>query len=151
MNNLAIIKIAGKGTRVHTDIPKQFVEVRGKPVFIYTLAAFERAKSINAISVVTSKEWLGYVKESCERFGITKARFFCIGDDKYGNGSTFNGYKAALDAGYRPDYVVSHDGVRALITPEDIDGCVEKCVGSDNGISQMAKELTGSVLFKNDH
>jgi len=151
MKNLAIIKIAGKGTRIHSDVPKQFVEVHGKPIFIYTLEAFEQSKLTDAISVVTSKEWLDFVKESCEKFNITKAKFFCLGDKKYGNGSTFNGYKAALDAGYIPDYIISHDGVRALITPEDIDGCIEKCVGSDNGISQMAKELTGSILFKNDH
>lgn len=151
MKNLAIIKIAGKGTRVHTNIPKQFVEVCKKPVFIYTLEAFEQAKLVDAISVVTSKEWLDFVKESCQKFGITKAKFFCLGDKKYGNGSTFNGYKAAIDAEYYPDYIISHDGVRALITAEDIDGCIEKCINSDNGISQMAKELVGSILFKNDH
>ena len=151
MNNLAIIKIAGKGTRVHTDVPKQFVEVHNKPVFIYTLEAFEKSTLVNAISVVTSEDWLDYVVNTCQKFNITKAKFFSLGDKKYGNGSTFNGYKAALDAGYTPDYIISHDGVRALITSEDIDGCIEKCIGSDNGISQMSKELTGSILFKNDH
>ena len=151
MKNLAIIKIAGKGTRVHTSIPKQFIEVKGKPIFIYTLEAFEKSKLTDAISVVTSKEWLDFVIESCKKFNITKAKFFCLGDKKYGNGSTFNGYKAAIDMEYFPDYIISHDGVRALITPEDIDGCIEKCINSDNGISQMSKELVGSILFKNDH
>lgn len=151
MKNLAIIKIAGKGTRVHSSVPKQFVEVNGKPVFIYTLEAFEKAETIDAIAVVTSKEWLGYVKDACQKFKIAKAKFFCLGDPKYGNGSTFNGYTEALRAGYEPDYVVSHDGVRALITPEDIDGCINACIGSDNGICQMSKELVGSILFKNDH
>jgi len=151
MKNLAIIKIAGKGARIHSDVPKQFVEVCEKPVFIYTLEAFEKSKLTDAISVVASEEWLNFVIESCKKFNITKAKFFCIGDKKYGNGSTFNGYKEALDSGYTPDYIISHDGVRALITSEDIDGCIKKCINSDNGISQMSKELTGSILFKNDH
>ena len=151
MKNLAIIKIAGKGTRVHSNIPKQFIEVNGKPVFIYTLEAFEKSKLVDIISVVTSKEWLDFVKENCQKFNITKAKFFCLGDPKYGNGSTFNGYKIALDNEYIPDYVISHDGVRALITAEDIDGCINSCIGSDNGISQMSSELTGSILFKNNH
>ena len=151
MKNLAIIKIAGKGTRIHSDVPKQFVEVHNKPIFIYTLEAFEKSKLTDAISVVTSKDWLDFVINKCKEFNITKAKFFSLGDPKYGNGSTFNGYKAALDSGYFPDYIISHDGVRALITPEDIDGCVEKCVYSDNGISQMSKELVGSIIFKNDH
>ena len=56
MKNLAIIKIAGKGTRIHTDVPKQFVEVHNKPIFTYTLEAFEKSKLTDAISVVTSKE-----------------------------------------------------------------------------------------------
>ena len=151
MKNLAIIKIAGKGTRIHTNVPKQFVEVHGKPVFIYTLEAFEKSNLTDAISVVTSKEYLDFVKDACKKYNITKAKFFSLGDPKYGNGSTFNGYKAALDNDYFPDYIISHDGVRALITPEDIDGCIEKCIDSDNGISQMSKELVGSILFKNNH
>lgn len=151
MKNLAIIKIAGKGTRIHADIPKQFVEVHNKPIFIYTLEAFEKSKLVDAISVVTSKDWLDFVINKCKQFNITKARFFNLGDSKYGNGSTFNGYKAALESNYFPDYIISHDGVRALITPEDIDGCIEKCINSDNGISQMSKELVGSIIFKNDH
>ena len=151
MKNLAIIKIAGKGTRIHTNVPKQFIEVHGKPVFIYTLEAFEKSNLTDAISVVTSKEYLDFVKDACKKYNITKAKFFSLGDTKYGNGSTFNGYKAALDNDYFPDYIISHDGVRALITPEDIDGCIEKCIDSDNGISQMSKELVGSILFKNNH
>ena len=55
MKNLAIIKIAGKGTRVHTEVPKQFVEIHNKPVFIYTLEAFEKSTLVDAISVVTSE------------------------------------------------------------------------------------------------
>ena len=151
MKNLAIIKIAGKGTRVHTNIPKQFVEVMGKPVFIYTLEAFEKAELVDAISVVTSKDWLDFVIDNCKKFNITKAKFFCLGDLKYGNGSTFNGYKTAIENNYIPDYIISHDGVRALITPEDIDGCIEKCINSDTGISQMSKELVGSLIYKNNH
>ena len=151
MKNLAIIKIAGKGTRIHTDVPKQFVEVEGKPIFIYTLEAFEKSNLTDAISVVTSQEWMDFVIEKCKEFNITKAKFFCLGDPKYGNGSTFNGYKEALDNDYYPDYIISHDGVRALISPEDIDGCISKCINSDNGISQMSKELVGSIIFRNDH
>ena len=126
MKNLAIIKIAGNGTRIHSDVPKQFIEVNNKPIFIYTLESFEKATLVDAISIVASEDWLRYVKDKCKEFNITKAKFFCIGDKKYGNGSTFNGYKAALDSEYFPDYIISHDGVRALITPEDIDGCIKK-------------------------
>ncbi len=151
MRNLAIIKIAGKGTRVHTNIPKQFVEVKGKPVFIYTLEAFEKAELVDCISVVTSKDWLNFVIDNCKKFNITKAKFFCLGDLKYGNGSTFNGYKIALENNYIPDYVISHDGVRALITPEDINGCIETCIKSATGISQMSKELVGSLIYKNNY
>ncbi len=151
MKILAIIKIAGKGTRVHSDVPKQFIEVHNKPVFIYTLEAFEKSKLVDSIAVVTSDDWMNFVLDNCKKFNITKAKFFCLGDPKYGNGSTFNGYKSALDHNYIPDYIVSHDGVRALITPEDIDSCIETCINSDTGISQMSKELVGSILFKNNH
>ncbi len=94
---------------------------------------------------------MDFVKENCIKYNITKAKFFCLGDPKYGNGSTYNGYQEALNNYYKPDFVISHDGVRALITPEDIDACIKVCIDSDNGICQWSKELVGSVVYKKDH
>ncbi len=50
---VALLTAAGVGTRMHQDIPKQFIHVDDKPVIVYTMEAFQRHPSIDAILVVT--------------------------------------------------------------------------------------------------
>lgn len=57
MSNTAIIIAGGVGSRMHFDIPKQFVNVNDKPIIIYTLAAFQRHPNIDAIEVVCLEGW----------------------------------------------------------------------------------------------
>ena len=47
--NYAIILAGGVGSRVGANVPKQFIEVQGKPILIYTLEAFQRCDQIDAI------------------------------------------------------------------------------------------------------
>ena len=55
--NVAIVIAGGSGKRMGLDIPKQFVNIKGKPVIIYTLEAFEKIPQIDAIEVVCIKGW----------------------------------------------------------------------------------------------
>ena len=57
MANIALLTAAGSGTRVHQDIPKQFLHVNNKPIIIYTLEAFQRHPNIDEICVVILKGW----------------------------------------------------------------------------------------------
>ena len=52
--NTAIIVAAGSGTRFGSEIPKQFLEINGKPLLIHTLEKFEQCDSIDAIILVLS-------------------------------------------------------------------------------------------------
>ena len=51
--NIVVLTAAGSGTRMHQDIPKQFIHVDNKPIIVYTMEAFENHPSIDAIVVVT--------------------------------------------------------------------------------------------------
>ena len=58
--NIAVIFAGGSGQRMKTrDIPKQFLEIHGKPIIIYTLEHFEKHEQIDAIST-TEKVWVAY-------------------------------------------------------------------------------------------
>ena len=47
--NIALILAGGTGTRLGGSLPKQYIEVKGKPVISYSLAAFERHREIDEI------------------------------------------------------------------------------------------------------
>lgn len=51
--NVALLTAAGSGSRMHQDIPKQFIHVDNRPIIIHTLERFEKHPSIDAIIVVT--------------------------------------------------------------------------------------------------
>ena len=55
--NVAMLIAGGSGQRMHQDIPKQFLNVNDKPVIIYTLEAFQKHPSIDAILVVCIDGW----------------------------------------------------------------------------------------------
>ena len=55
--NIAVILAGGVGLRVGAEIPKQFIEVLGKPVLAYTIEAFQQNKYIDAIEVVCHNSW----------------------------------------------------------------------------------------------
>ena len=145
----AIIKIAGKGTRLNSSIPKQFIEVHGKPIFIYTLERFEFSKSIDFICVVTDEKSLEMVKSTCTKFGISKAIYFTNGGDT-GNDSIFNGFRSFSDYFKSSDIVVCHDGVRPLATVKMIDDVIA-AIKSGASMATPGIKPNGMMLFENNH
>ena len=57
MSNIAIIIAGGVGSRMGHDIPKQFIEVEGKPVLLYTLEGFQKHPMVDSIVLVCIDGW----------------------------------------------------------------------------------------------
>lgn len=71
--NIAVIFAGGTGQRMQSRTkPKQFLELHGKPIIIYTLEQFENTDEINGIVVVCLKEWIDYCWKLIKKFGLTK-------------------------------------------------------------------------------
>ena len=88
--NIAVVLAGGTGTRVGANIPKQFIEVQGKPILAYTLDNFEVDPEIEAIEVVCHKDWVDHVRKICEKYGISKLRWLTTGGETFQE-STMNG------------------------------------------------------------
>lgn len=116
----AIILSAGKGTRMKSDICKQYICVEGYPVLYYTLKAFENSNA-DRIILVVGEEDIDYVKNDIvERYGFNKVQSIVKGGrERYD--SVINGL-GELD---NTDIVLIHDGARPLISPEDINNIIE--------------------------
>lgn len=126
--NIAIIFAGGTGTRMNTkSVPKQFLELHGKPVLIYTLEHFDRHPEIDQIVLVCLESWIDYAKRILKKFQITKVTKIVPGG-KTGQESIWNGIAAAHEISTdENDIVLIHDGVRPLIDADTIKRCLS-CV-----------------------
>lgn len=121
MKVTAVILSAGKGTRMGTEIPKQYMEIHEKPMLYYTLKAFENS-DVDNIVIVAGEDDIDYVKENIvSEYKIDKVRDVVAGGaERYH--SSYNGIMAADGA----DYVLLHDAARPCITPHKINLLIEK-------------------------
>lgn len=126
--NIAVIFAGGTGKRMNTRaIPKQFLEMHGKPVLIYTLEQFEQHQEVDRIILVCLASWIEYAQKLIQRFQLHKVAAVVPGGTS-GQQSIFHGLEAAHQL-YLDDktVVLIHDGVRPMIDQETITKCLE-CV-----------------------
>ena len=72
--HVAIVLAAGTGSRMKSDIPKQYLNLRGKPVLYYSLKAFEES-FVDEIILVTGEGWQEYCRsEIAERYQLKKVK-----------------------------------------------------------------------------
>lgn len=119
--NIVLLTAAGNATRMHQDIPKQFLHVDNKPIIIHTMEAFQRHPSIDAILVVTLSEWKSVLWAYARQFNITKLKWVTEGGET-GQDSIYNGLKLLEETLESIDDVVVtvHDGNRPLVSDEII-------------------------------
>jgi len=132
--NTAIVLAGGIGSRVGADIPKQFIEVLGRPVLAWTLDAFEQHPQIDAILVVCVRPWIGYVQEMKEREGFTKLRWITEGGATFQE-SVMNGIHFLEERLKRDDIVLVHFGASPFIAEEIITDAIRVCAEKGNAIS----------------
>ena len=117
MSNVAVVFAGGTGQRMNTRTrPKQFLELHGKPIIIYTLEAFEEHSEIDGIIVVMLESWIGYTQELIRKYNLEKIKKVVPGGSS-GQESIYNGLCAASEFYKDDDIVLIHDGVRPLISP----------------------------------
>lgn len=127
MKNIALIIAGGVGMRTHQDIPKQFINVKDKPIIIYTLEAFERHPEIDAIEVVCLKEWKHVLLAYCKQFNITKLLNIVDGGET-GQDSIRNGlFDLQQKFHSDDDIVVIHDAIRPLVSEKVISDNISIC------------------------
>ncbi len=124
--NIAVILAGGVGQRLGAAIPKQFIEVLGKPVIAYTLEPFEEHPDVDAVLVACVKPWTDYIWELKEKYGFSKLRWVTEG------GATFqetmiNSVNFLKDKADRDDTVLFHFAASPFIKPEIIADVIRVC------------------------
>ena len=128
--NISVIFAGGVGTRMNTKSrPKQFLDLNGKPIIVYTIELFENHPDVDGIIVVCLESWIPFLRKMLKKFEITKVVRIVSGGVS-GQDSIYNGLCAAEDyvkeQGESNAIVMIHDGVRPLITEDTITDNIEK-------------------------
>lgn len=132
--NVALILAGGVGNRLGAKIPKQFIEVLGKPVLAYTIEAFEKHPEIDAVLVACVKPYIDYMWEMKEKYGLSKLQWVTEGGDTF-QGSVLNGIRYLEDKIDENDIVLIHFGASPFITCDIISDCIRVCKEKGNAIS----------------
>lgn len=150
MKKIALILAGGKGARMHNHaLPKQFLEINGKPVVIHTLEVFSNHPRVDAIIVACLDGWVPFLKESISRFGISKVVNIVPGGDT-GQDSIYHTLIAAREYANGEDAIVLvHDAVRPLVTPQTINANIDMVEKHGNCIT-CAHALETLIFRQND-
>ena len=134
--NIALVFAGGTGQRMNTaSKPKQFLELHGKPIIIYTLEYFQKHSQIDGIVVVCLESWIDYCENLLKKYQIDKVLKIVPGGNS-GQESIFNGLEAVHQISVNEqDIVLIHDGVRPLINEALITNCIASVKKHGNAIT----------------
>ena len=123
---IAILLCAGVGKRMNSNVPKQYMRIKGKEIIYYTIKAFEDSL-VDEIIIVTGENDIEYcTEEIVNKYNFKKVSSVVAGGLERYN-SVYNGLKAAEGV----KYVLIHDGARPCILTEDINNIIA-CVKENN-------------------
>lgn len=112
--NIAMIFAGGSGVRMGAGVPKQFLEINGKPVVIHTLELFQYHSMIDKIYVSVLEEYIDYMKALIDEFHITKVAGVVPGGET-AQDSIYHVLKKAASENPPDSIVLLHDGVRPYV------------------------------------
>lgn len=133
MKKYAVIVAGGAGLRMGTKVPKQFLELHGKPVLLYTIEAFLKAYDDLSIILVVAES---HIETGLEivRSSSDANRVWVTG----GGETRFQSVKNGLAHIKEHSIVFVHDGVRCLLTTDLIQRCYQFALDKGNAIPAIS-------------
>jgi 2-C-methyl-D-erythritol 4-phosphate cytidylyltransferase len=129
MKLYAIIVAGGTGKRMGAEIPKQFLELGGRPLLMHTIERFREYNSSTEIITVLPEDQIRHWIELQAKYSFTVPQTLVKG------GSTrFQSVRNGLDFVETPGLVAIHDGVRPFVSMATIGRCFETAARLGNAI-----------------
>ncbi|MBO5370541.1 MAG: 2-C-methyl-D-erythritol 4-phosphate cytidylyltransferase [Clostridia bacterium] len=115
-NSLALIIVAGgTGSRMNSDIPKQFIRIDNKEIIEHTIHAFQKTSLIDKYIVVCHKHYIQHMNDIMYDL-CNDTPYIVVEGGNTRQESVYNGLRECIDY----DYVMIHDAVRCCINPDDV-------------------------------
>jgi 2-C-methyl-D-erythritol 4-phosphate cytidylyltransferase len=141
MKKIAVIVAGGSGTRMGSGLPKQFIQVNGKPVLYYTLQTFLNSYSDLQIILVLPPDYTAMGQEIIDAW-FDKSRIHIT----TGGDTRFQSVKNGLKLVDKDSIVFVHDAVRCLLTEDLIHRCYEKAAETGTAIPVIASRDSVRLL-----
>lgn len=114
-----IVPAGGVGSRMGANRPKQYLEIAGKPILIYTLKALDKHFQQPKFIVAMAPEWMEYMLPFLQEAGLTERCTLVAGGKE-----RYDSVKNALNE-VRTPWVGVHDAVRPFVSKETIERLCE--------------------------
>ncbi|WP_400239737.1 2-C-methyl-D-erythritol 4-phosphate cytidylyltransferase [Methanomethylophilus alvi] len=147
MKTVALILAGGIGKRMGVSLPKQFLEIKGKPVLVHTLSNFQRNDSVDSIVVVCVSDWIEYTWDLVNKYNLSKVEAIIPGGDT-SHDSTRNGIFHLRRTLGKGDMVIIHDAARPILPQKAIDEMLR--IAKDNGNASLAIPCYETVIYTDD-
>jgi 2-C-methyl-D-erythritol 4-phosphate cytidylyltransferase len=138
--NIAAIFSGGSGVRMGAGIPKQFLQVNGKPILVHTLQLFQYHDQIDKIYISVIEEYIDYVWDLVEEYHLTKVCGVMAGGET-AQDSIYNALKEIEKENDPDSIVLLHDGVRPFVSYETIANNIE-------GVKEYGNAITCTACFE---
>ena len=142
--NIAIILAGGKSGRNRQNIPRQFINVHGKPIIVYCMDVYQAHPMVDEIYVVCLKGWENIIKAYASQYGITKLRGIINGGNS-GIISLNNAIEMIRTKCSPQDLFIIQESTRPMITTEMISRLIQSA--SEKGSATICHSMTDYVQF----
>jgi len=144
MKKFAVIVAGGSGSRMKSEIPKQFMELCGKPVLMHTIEVFHSFDKESSIILVLPDSQKNFWAELCKKHLFSVPHLIVSGGQ-----TRFDSVKNGLSKIDEEGIVFIHDGVRPLVSLLTIEKCHQMALKNGNAIPVL--HITESLRKRKDH
>lgn len=140
--NIALILSGGTGNRLGTDIPKQYIEVGGRPIISYCIECLSRHNRMDAVQIVAAPEWQGRISQWLAKAGAGKKfRGYSIpGENR--QLSILHGLEDIREYAADSDWVLVHDAARPLLSGRLVEECLDAARGHEGVVPVLPMKDT---------
>lgn len=147
----AAILAGGVGKRFgSSDIPKQFLEIKNKPIIIYTIEKFLVNDNFEKIIVLTPKEWIEHTKDIVKKY-LNAEKVVVIEGGETRNDTIMNAINYIESEGNLNDdtIIITHDSVRPFVTHRIIEDNIKAV--KEFGACDTVIEATDTIVESNNN
>jgi 2-C-methyl-D-erythritol 4-phosphate cytidylyltransferase len=141
MKKYAVIVAGGSGSRMGSQLPKQFLLIHQKPILWYTLHTFLKSYKDIYLIVVLPAEYYETGRAICDEFQPLNPIQTVVGGDK-----RFHSVREGLSLIQDPSVIFVHDAVRCLLTPSLIHLCFEETIQFGSAIPCIESKDSVRIL-----
>ena len=135
--NIAVVLSGGTGTRLGSEVPKQYIRVNGRTIISYCLDVLESCEQIDAVQIVADESWHDVILES----KMLKFKGFSApGENR--QLSIFSALEDIKEYAKKDDVVVIHDAARPCVSEEMLIDLIDACKEHDGALPVLPMKDT---------